>query len=460
MLKQQKTKLPYSTAILCFALLIGFLGSQSIGDASQQRALKQYLSSGLFSQETPLYLDYQSRQHRVEQSVEAASLALIYDHLLGQYARDYAWLVMQDRNFIHYLESQGSLLMQEQQFADWLKARHTFNKTYLSMTWPERFGLIPEDAAPATFVTHLFIDPYVTSLLLTMLLLCVAGPLIESRLGRTALTAWFLISGALYAVLYTLTSNTSSPILMGASGAASGLSGLAIAMIILGNQPLKTKAAISLIVAVLVSAKLWLEAWLKPLDIAQIIPHGANAILCAAIFILLFSSIRKAQRQAHRNSASLPAVRQGLNDVFTQLDRFNFSGAQVRIQRLKEEYPTNIRVAKHAYLIAKLEPHSPSFKADLDAYIVAIALHDDYYCAKTLLAELIKLNKYDPIDSDKIPSLIHFFASHNDLKKAEHSFKLYEKIEARGSLVNEAKAFLYQEFEKRNLHSKMAKYRV
>jgi len=179
-----------------------------------------------------------------------------------------------------------------------------------------------------------------------------------------------------------------------------------------------------------------------------------------AIFVLLFSGKPPTTQSEEPDPHSALGVRQGLNEVFKLIEEYDFPRATECIKRLKELYPTNIRVAKHAYLLAKLDPQSSSFKEDLDAYIVAISLHDDYYSAKILLAELVQTSRDEQIDSHKVPSLIHLFASHNDLKKAELSFQLYQKIENREPLINEAKALLYQEFEKRNLRAKMSQYQA
>ena len=457
--KTQRQRLPWSTALLCAALLLGFLGSQYLGDNKQQNALKQYISSGLFAQETPLYLDYQSRKHRVQQTVDAQSLAMIQEHLLSPQATDYAWLVMQDRNFVRYLESEGALLLPKAKFEQWREARQNFYQSHLSQTWPQQYGVKPEAPSPATFVSHLFTSQGGIPLLLSVLLLCLVAPLIEARLGHSSIPTWFLVSGSLYAALYSMTASTSSPILMGASGAVSGMTGLLIAIILLSQQSLKSKAISSISVFALVIGKLLLEAWLEPESTHLLLCHGANIILCGAISVLLFSVNPPALAQDEQSENSL-GIRQGLNDVFKLLEQYDFPNAIKRMSSLKEQYPADIRVAKHAFLLAKLDPQCPSFKSDLDAYIVAISLHDDYYAAKILLADLIQLSRDEPIDSHKVPSLIHLFASHNDLKKAEQSFKLYQNIEQRESLINEAKALLFQEFEKRNLRSKMSQYQI
>ncbi len=456
----QRQRLPWSTFTLCGVLLLGLLGNLTLGNARQQEALNQYLSSGLFDQETPLYLDYQSRQHRVQQTVDARSLELVQKHLQSPQASDYAWLVMQDRNFVRYLNTQGSLFMPDIKLKQWQQSRQDFHQNHLSLTWPERYGVKPETPSPATFISHLFVSQNWSSLLLTLLLLCLLLPIIEARLGHASIPTWFLVSGSLYAMLYSMTASASSPILMGASGAASGLAGLAVGVIALSQQSLKSKAITSLAVMALASGKLLLEAWLEPASELPPLCHSANFILCVAIYVLLFSAKPQTRPTEEPDANSALGVRQGLNEVFKLIEEYDFPRATESMKRLKELHPTNIRVAKHAYLLAKLDPQSASFKEDLDAYIVAISLHDDYYSAKILLAELVQISRDELIDSQKVPSLIHLFASHNDLKKAELSFQLYQKIESREPLINEAKALLYQEFEKRNLRAKMSQYQA
>jgi membrane associated rhomboid family serine protease len=86
-----------------------------------------------------------------------------------------------------------------------------------------RWGLVPAACAPATFFTSMFLHAGVLHLVGNMIFLAVAGPPVESKLGRAGFLGFYLGAG-LFGGLVHVVANTGSPLpAVGASGAISGV---------------------------------------------------------------------------------------------------------------------------------------------------------------------------------------------------------------------------------------------
>ncbi len=88
-----------------------------------------------------------------------------------------------------------------------------------------RYGLIPNEATPERYVTHIFVHGDVFHLAFNMLFLYLAGPLIEDLWGRPFFLLFYLGTGVLSAWLFVQQYPDLAIPLIGASGAVAGVLG-------------------------------------------------------------------------------------------------------------------------------------------------------------------------------------------------------------------------------------------
>lgn len=124
-----------------------------------------------------------------------------------------------------------SLLPEEQ--ASWLTALLAFIPARLSGLAPELPG--GETASITQFVTHLFLHGDLTHLLINSAWFLAFGTSVARRTGPVRFVAFFLLCGIAGATLYVAVNHTALSMMVGASGAISGLMGAAIRFLL---QPL------------------------------------------------------------------------------------------------------------------------------------------------------------------------------------------------------------------------------
>ncbi len=88
-----------------------------------------------------------------------------------------------------------------------------------------RWGLVPADAAPITFVTSMFLHGGLMHLAGNMLFLWVYGDNLEDQMGHFGFLFFYLVSGLAAAVAQFLADPSSTIPMVGASGAIAGVMG-------------------------------------------------------------------------------------------------------------------------------------------------------------------------------------------------------------------------------------------
>ncbi len=88
-----------------------------------------------------------------------------------------------------------------------------------------RWGLVPKDPGPVTFVTHMFMHAGWFHLIGNMLILYLSGPFLEDRWGRPLFAAFYLSGGIVAALAFVAQHPDSSVPLVGASGAVAACMG-------------------------------------------------------------------------------------------------------------------------------------------------------------------------------------------------------------------------------------------
>lgn len=88
-----------------------------------------------------------------------------------------------------------------------------------------RWGLVPSDIGPLSFVTHMFLHAGWLHLLGNLFLFYLAGPFIEDVWGRPLFAGFYLTAGLVAALTHVAMNPDSSVPLVGASGAIAGVMG-------------------------------------------------------------------------------------------------------------------------------------------------------------------------------------------------------------------------------------------
>ena len=159
--QQKKIRLssfPIASSCLILILILSAYWSINSGSQLTQNTLRSYIDSGLFEIENPLYLEFHSRRYRLSDTEQVGDLNVLKKVLTGENRQDYAWIIMQDRAFAQYLDTNAKLLFRTSERNRWQTIRQDFNATQLKKLPAIEFGLVPQQSEPRHFVSHLFVE--------------------------------------------------------------------------------------------------------------------------------------------------------------------------------------------------------------------------------------------------------------------------------------------------------------
>lgn len=469
--RQSNTRdLPWMTAALACVLLLSFFWSYSTEKAAHQTLLNEYLELGLFDLEQEHYLDYQVHKVRVDFSESEAS----YERLLGALYSDerasFAWLVFEDKDFYHYLLSQGDKYMPSQNYEVWHQHRSLLEDKKHNQLPSHRFGFSPDQRDISRWLSAAFVDTSILDFVTnSFLILALMGFLERSRTAWFALASFILCSltgNALLAIL----SQGQHQVFTGLNMSLFSLAGIAAWLFYkqqktdLADTWRKRLALTFAFAGLALSAKALLEWWFA----SSLTIEWFAGLLSFVLLLIAYAFYDKLFKEnlfseftpAAPEGEPSQALRTSLNQGFAELTAFKFEDALSRFKAIQADNPNDLISAKQCYLLTQANSASTDTQAATDRYAQALIAHNDVHHAKALLSDLRKQtsenNSVFPLNA--YATLMRLFLNDNDFSRAERSFDLLRKHGDNPSLIQEAGYQLFWELRRSGLEQRAARY--
>jgi membrane associated rhomboid family serine protease len=204
---------PVTVALLLLNCLVFFF--YQTGDAARERkALEAYFASTLPALELPAYAArLRETQPKLAEQVDRVNPQRLVGHMAG------------DEAFMRDLKAGRVMSPQHPQYAQWKADRARFESLQDELSY-RRFGFIPAEPRPVTWLTSMFLHGGLTHLLGNMAFLFIVGVAVESALGGFWFALLYLAGGLAGDALHLLVHPGATLPSVGASGAISGLMGL------------------------------------------------------------------------------------------------------------------------------------------------------------------------------------------------------------------------------------------
>ena len=218
--------------IICFLLIainiICYMTFAVNDEKIFEMSFRKYHESNLLNLEWPIYVEY--NKNSVDENVlskkyfsdNEKSVEIIFNRGFDSYIDKY-W------------ENQRLMGKFDSAMSEWKIARTDIQDARDTIS-SFRFGIIPAEKSPVTFITCMFMHGSISHLLGNMIFLLLFGFVLEVVLGMWRFLLIYLLSGIFAAWFFCLFNNGWTT-LVGASGAISGLMGMYIA--IYGVKPIR-----------------------------------------------------------------------------------------------------------------------------------------------------------------------------------------------------------------------------
>lgn len=181
-------------------------------------AMEYYAKSGLAKIELTRYIEYYKSKHPDADYLEYK------EELDRETLRELYLEMWNDREYRNKLNRGEIITREDPDFDTWNELKTEYKLKLQSIT-SNRYGFIPAERKPVTFLTHMFLHGSPGHLIGNMIMFWLVGCILEFGCGRALYTGIYLVGGILSVTVFWLFSLGSTIPLVGASGAISGLMG-------------------------------------------------------------------------------------------------------------------------------------------------------------------------------------------------------------------------------------------
>lgn len=326
-------------------------------------AVNYYMESGLAEIEFPEYEKYLEKQGEPVKTDN--------DNPFQTYGRkQYLYRKLHaDTDFLEKLRNNQIITPEQESYASWKEMRTSFEDKRDSITI-YRYGYIPSQNRPLTWLTYMFLHGGMGHLLGNMVFLWIVGCALELGCNRIIYLLAYLATGVISVWLFGMVHSASTGPLVGASGAISGLMGLF--SILFGTKRIKIFLSLGFyFTTVLVPAIVLLPFWIAKELVqfymyAQIsnvayMAHAGGLIGGGAVGYLMLkipNAVNREELKSPEEEERIPKLMAGAQEKIQELD---FEGAKVILEQVLEEEPENREALLRLYNIEKKDINSPDF---------------------------------------------------------------------------------------------------
>lgn len=349
-------------AIIALCTFIYF-ACQGRDEQVEARAWDYYENSDLKDIEPPLYLHYLQAQGKTEVA-KPLERALAEDHW-----QQIAMAMEHDRVFMASLRAGRIVLQDDPGYATWLKQRRHFD-TLRAKTFTQRFGFSPADPGAVSWISHMFLHGSDDHLVGNMVVLFIAGYLVEEALGARRYLLFYLLAGLGSALLDFALNHGRVGVSIGASGAISGV--MAMFVTLFGRRPIRFFYWVIFYFDFFTApAILALPFWIAN-EVYQIWAHPwSNVNYTAHIGGFIAGSLLAAVYRRRYPARALPdptpsvPVQEGLQEGLVRVDKLlqdlRMEEAQTALRRLCRRFPGEPVAVGRYYQVAKLHPSDDNY---------------------------------------------------------------------------------------------------
>jgi membrane associated rhomboid family serine protease len=353
--------------IICFLLVainvLCYLGFSVNDDDMWGMTVRKYSESHLLNLESPLYIDYKKNSGDKKfiplntLSDDEKTAEIIYDKGF-------------DRFLDKYWVSQEAIGNFDAVMREWKIARSGVQDARNRIS-SFRFGIIPAEKLPVTFLTSMFMHGSISHLLGNMIFLLLFGFVLEVVLGMWRFLLIYLLSGIFAAWFFCLFNNGWTT-LVGASGAISGLMGMYIA--IYGIKPIRffyslviwfgEFTAPALIVLPLWLGKELLRQFYAPSNVANLAHFGgiASGFLLAFAAVRFYKPIDEKDYSIEKTESEDDNFKRKMARVGQYKAKMDLNAAKRVIYGLQQEYPERYELIEALYDILQIDHNSQEYQ--------------------------------------------------------------------------------------------------
>ncbi|HEX5276114.1 MAG TPA: rhomboid family intramembrane serine protease [Fluviicoccus sp.] len=429
------------------------------GDYDRQQGTDQLYNAQLLNTEWPLYGPFLMQNGRSREY-----LRLETDRAQGRtdlVARQLGY----DRAFVENIRKGGKDYLPPEVLSDWSAARTRYDEDRNRLS-AQVIGLDPQRFRPVTFISYAFTDLNLNSVLLSVVLLLLAGMPLERMLGSGAVLGSWAAGSVAGGLAYLVTHHRGVMPMTGSTHAVLGVIGAAFwvfrgkASLRLLESALTLGGWILLLTAAVTAGLVW---QMHSSDPAWLVSMGAAlaAGIAAGIFAVRLDQ-RRQLAQPEIIPPELPTsepYRQDINQVMQKLSQMQFVAAEKNIRGLLEKYPNDPRLMEQLYHLVKLSPNNLEFEEIAFVLLTLPNQARSNHVSLRIYRDYVKRSHtFVALDENTCLQLVLRFTRINALKDAEEAFKRALDANRQAPLLAKAASALAQALVAANMEQRAGYY--
>ena len=357
-----RRNLPLVTIGLILLNCLIFFIFQSNQDRQYREAEGYYFTSGLADIEISRFIEYRNK------TAEKPSNPLDLDQLDDEGLAKVYLEMRQDGQFEAKLRHEEIITPRSPEYHEWKQLRNWYEHLQSKIV-STKFGFIPAESKPITFITYMFLHGSFQHLLGNMIFLWLAGCMIEMGSSRIFCSATYVLTGLGAAMLFWLMHPRSGIHLVGASGAISGLMGAFC--VLYGRKKVKFFYSLGIYfnylkAPAIILLPVWIakEIYFLYADEFGNVAYEAHlgGLITGALFGLIgFVLFRKANAVRLETDESMDEISPLIEQALEHISRLEMDAASRLLEQALSKDPGHIGALTHLFNILKNSPRNPRF---------------------------------------------------------------------------------------------------
>lgn len=350
-------------AIVLLNMMVYFF-YQTGDNARFGQAVEQYKQQNILGVEWPVFKEYMLAHGNKS---ELADYEDTYRN--GRNNENLIANILSDFKFTLYLEKNIQKYITNDIYLDWKSKRHQVNEIINSMS-DIRFGLIPANLNPLTLLTYQFLHGGLMHLVGNMFFLVMCGFAVEATIGHLRFLGFYLASGVVAGLAFSVLDLDSIVPLVGASGSISGVMAMYLAVFRLKKIEFfywffVFVGYIRLPALVILPIYIGKEVVSYLTDTGSNIAFMAHAggFVAGAIFILVTQFFQPAafNEEYLESEPDADPRRELMAKYYSQVGSYQFASALKTLDKIIQDFGMDFDLLLLRYNLLKLTPGKPYY---------------------------------------------------------------------------------------------------
>lgn len=420
-------KLPVVTFLLLLFNTIIYFTCASNDETLIDSAVSDYISADIMPLEYPYFTSWAKTNDEdiidylgdasTESLDEYDRYELVYYMLVHSEYNTYLSEKISDeledptQHWISGYEYDQSQAKQIETYQKW-QERQVIVSKYIDSLSSKKYGYNPAEWSVATPFTSQFMHGGVMHLLGNMVILFLIGMTVEQLLGSFTFTLFYLLSGAVGALLYGLVHWGESTVLVGASGSISGVMGMYVASY--GTRKIRFFYSLGVYFnyfrgPALIMLPVWVgkevfDYFFTDSNVAYM-AHAGGLVAGAGLVLAGKGSWAKVDADIIENKEEGAEYRRSLDNALSYLRSGELKLAKSKFRELRESYPADERVWLQLYHLEKLAPKTKQYHIAV-AELLSLQLRNHHLDqdSASIIQNYIKQAKQGVLMNDQLVS--------------------------------------------------------